>query len=422
MTDQRADRHIQQGLTSWMESAAPTQAPTRLLEGTFAQTMKTAQARVYPWNRLGGGSQARVALILIGALLVVAMAALLSSGSRQTPGPTPGSSPIPSPTPTLIPTQRPRPTGQPVQTTAPLPPSTSITAEATIPEPDLLGFQTDGTLLWALAPGRIDRIDPSTNKVTGSVPVGKTTDLFNGLAVNEDGLWATEWYSATIYRVDPATLTVVASIPVGLAPKGILANAEGVWVADTHGGAVLRIDPATNTVIATIEVGPLGNSGPNWLASGLGSIWVDIPNDFSIVRIDPITNAIQATIDVPDGFTACGGFAIGTDVAWVSGCDASAALGRIDPGTNAPVTVVPMPGTGGPTYIGGALWVSVDTGDASTGMLVRIDPATNTIDRLVAPDQPFGGGGGMVVLGESVWVTDGYNGVVLRFPLAAFSG
>ncbi len=432
MTDLGRKQGVEEMLTAWMDGAAPSQAPTRLLEDTFVQTMKTDQLRAFPWHRpllgagraFGGGSRARIALVLVGALLVVIVAGLGGGGPRQpspSAGPS-GSSPVPSPTPTLIPTQRPRPTGVPAQTTAPLPPSTSITAEATVPEPDLLGFETDGTLLWALVPGRIDRIDPSTNTVTGSVPVGKTTDLFNGLAVNADGLWATEWYSATLYRVDPATLTVVASIPAGLAPKGILANADGVWVADTHGGAVLRIDPATNTVIASAEVGPLGNSGPNWLASGLGSIWVDIPNDFSIVRIDPVTNTVQARIDVPEGFTACGGLAIGTDVAWVGGCDASAALGRIDPRTNAPLTVVPLPGHGGPTYIGGALWVSVDTGDASTGMLVRIDPATNTVNRVLVPDRPFGGGGGIVVVGGSVWVSDGYNGVALRFPLAAFAG
>lgn len=412
MTDRRGDRDIEQSLSAWMEGAAPAQAPTRLLEDTFGQTMKTGQVRVYPWDRIrigprpstGAGSQTRIVLVLAGALLVVAMVAAITGGGVHVPA----SSPSPSPSASG---SAPPPT---------LPPSTSIAAVATIPVKDLLGFESDGTFLWGLAPGRIDRIDPTKNKVTGSAPLGPVTDLYNGLAVNDAGLWATDWDSAALYRVDKATLKVVTTIPVGLAPKGVLANADGVWVADTHGGAVLRVDPATNKVIATISVGRLGNSGPNWLASGLGSIWTDIPNNGTVARIDAVSGTIQATFEMPFGFIACGGFAIASDAVWVSGCDASAALWRLDPRTNTPVSVVPIPGHGGPTFIGDALWVSVDGGDASTGMLVRIDPATNTIDRVLLPDAPFGGGGGIVVAAGSVWVSDGYNNVVLRFPLATF--
>ena len=85
----------------------------------------------------------------------------------------------------------------------------------------------------------------------------------------------------------------------GSALKGVLATADAVWIADTHAGTVIRIDPKTNKVVATIPVGPAGTSGPNWLASGLGSIWVDIPNNSTVVRIDPVTNRIQATIPTP---------------------------------------------------------------------------------------------------------------------------
>lgn len=414
MNDPRADRPVEQALTAWMNGVAPTQAPTRLLEDTFAQTMKSGQARAYPWHRivLGGrpftfaGSPATVTLVVIGALIAVALAVALGGGIRPTVAPTP------SPTATLTPTSG-------AQSTS-LPTPISITAEATVPVPDLLGWEIDGTQLWGLVPGSIDRIDLTTGKVTGTVPLGSATNLYNGFGSNDAGLWATEWETALLYRVDPATLKVVATIPAGLGPKGILANADGVWVADTHDGKVLRIEAATNTIVASITVGPTGNSGPNWLAEGLGSIWVDIPNNETVVRIDPVTNAIQATLQTPQRFTACGGFAIGTDAVWVSGCDVSTAIGRLDPSTNTPVTAVAIPGHGGPTLIGDVPWVSVDTGDATSGLIVRIDPATNTIDRVLVPDVPFGGGGGIAVVAGSVWVHDFYNGVLLRFPLAAF--
>jgi YVTN family beta-propeller protein len=424
MNDPRADRQVEQALTAWMHDAAPSQAPGTLLEDTFAQTMKSGQARAYPWQRLtlGGrsfglaGSPVAAALVVLGLVLVVAFALVLAGGVLNVlPSPGPSSSARPNPSSSRIPT----PTIGARSTLLPAT-STTITAETSIPVPDLLGWEIDGAQLWGLIPGSIDQIDLATGTITGSVPIGLATNLWNGFGMNDAGLWATEWESATLYHVDPVSLKVVAAIPAGKGPKGILANADGVWVADTHDGKVLRIDPATNKVVATIVVGPTGSSGPNWLASGLGSVWVDIPNNGTVVRIDPVTDLIQATIPTVKNFVACGGLAIGTDAAWVSGCDSSAAVARFDPTTNTPVTAVAMSGHGGPTLIGDVPWVSLDTGDESSGLLIRINPATNTIDRVLVPDVPFGGGGGIAVVADSVWVHDYYHGVLLRFPLAAF--
>ncbi len=421
MNDLRADRSVEQALSAWMDGAAPTQAPTRLLEDTFAQTMKSGQARAYPWHRilLGGrslafvGSPMAAALVVLGLVLVMTFALVLAGGGL-TPSPSPGPSASGSARPIQTATARLRSTLLPAT-------STTITAGATIPVPDLFGWEIEGTRLWGLIPGEIVQIDLATGTVTDSVPIGLATNLWNGFARNEDGLWATEWETATLYRVDPVSFKVIAAIPAGKGPKGVLANAEGVWVADTHDGKVLRIDPATNTVGAVIVVGPTGSSGPNWLASGLGSVWVDIPNNGTIVRIDPVTDAIQATLKPPKNFVPCGGIAIGTDAAWVGGCDSSAGLAHLDPGTNLSVAEAALPGHGGPTLIGDAPWMSLDTGDENAGMLVRIDPATNRIDRVLVPDVPFGGGGGIGVVGDSVWVHDYVHGVLLQFPLSAFS-
>ncbi len=62
-----------------------------------------------------------------------------------------------------------------------------------------------------------------------------------------------------------------------------------------------------------------------------------------------------------------------------------------------------------PTLIDDAPWVSVDRGSADLGLLVRIDPATNSIDRVLAPGPTFGGGGDIVVADGSVWVSDGWQ-------------
>jgi len=419
MTERRTDRNVDQTLAAWMADVAPDRAPTRLLEGTFARTMRTRPARRYPWHKLGIGARGRLSpdlsgrvglLVLVGLLVAALALGLVAGGLRSV------TSPIPSPSPTLA-------SGTFVTATpAPLPSAIAVTPLAVIPVQRPIAIVSLGLSIWILGAGELDRIDPGANAVTASVPLGGAADLYNDLGANAAGLWATDWDTARLYRVDPTALKVTAVIPAGLAPKGILASSAGVWVADTHDGKVLRFDPATNTIVDRIVVGPTGNSGPNWLASGLGSIWVNIPNDSSVVRIDPISKAIQARIQIPPSVVPCGGFEFETTVVWVTTCGGGSGMAGIDPATNEVVGIRNLGAfEGSPTLINGRHWFSMDTGDASSGSLVRIDEATNSIDRVLVPGDAFGGGGSMVVQAGSVWVIDGYNGAVLRLPLAAFA-
>jgi streptogramin lyase len=419
MSDQRNDRDIEQAFMAWIEDAAPKSPPSRLLEATFVRTMGTRQERVYPWNKLmlgrrglsNSGSGARFGILVLVGLVVLAMAIGFVGGGFR-PAVTP--SPSPSPTPAAT-------TGSSGVPSQSWPAPISVIADATVAVQSPLAMVSDGEFLWVLAPGRIDRIDPGTNAVTDSVTIGPTTDLYNGISVSVDGLWATNSDAALLNRVDTAPLAVAADIPAGSAPKGVLANADGVWVADVHGGTVLRFDPATNKVVATVTLGPTGASGPNWLAEGLGSIWVDIPNNSTIARIDPVANTVQATIHVPTGFTPCGGLAISNDAAWVTSCSNGALMARVDATSNTVVATVDLHGHGqNPTVINGSPWVSVDGGNATAGELVRIDPATNSVDRVLVLGTSFGGGGDIVVAAGSVWVLDGYNNSVIRLSLTAF--
>ena len=147
MNDPRADRPIEQALRAWMEGAAPSQAPARHQEDTIAQTMKSRQARTYPWHRiaLGGrsltfaGSPAAAAVVVVGLLLLVAFVLALSGGGlRVSPSPSP--SPRPSATLTPAATVAARSTLLPAT-------STTIMAGASIPVPDLLGWEIDGPQL-----------------------------------------------------------------------------------------------------------------------------------------------------------------------------------------------------------------------------------------------------------------------------------
>jgi YVTN family beta-propeller protein len=281
---------------------------------------------------------------------------------------------------------------------------------------------SDGRALWIITDdSMIVRIDPATDSIGASSQIAPAGEPWNGLAASADGLWISDWDKGLVYRVDPTKLKVVAKVDAGLALKGVLVNGSAVWVADTHAGTVVRIDPNTNKVVATVTVGPAGTSGPNWLASGLGSVWVDVPNNSTVVRIDPVSNTVQATIPTPT-LTPCGGFGIATDAVWLTECYEATHVARIDPVSNTIVATADLGGFGsGLAMIAGAAWVSVDRGRADNGRLVRINPATNAIDHVLVPGLAFGGGGDLVVLGNSVWVVDGYRNAVLRLPLSAFA-
>ena len=419
MTRERSDRDLDVAIEGWMSDVAPSAVPARVLEEAFARTMAADQARVYPWERVVGRSHGprrvtQLTLVATTALLVAALAfAILGGGSGAGPGPTTS----PSQSASAAPPGSPVVSGLPSAAAAiPIVPTAAVAVVGP------LGLATDGKVVWALtATGQVTRIDPATNTAGPAVQLGATTDLYNGIAVDKNGVWVTDSDTSTLYRVDPTTLKVAAKIPVPT-PKGVLATVTAVWVAAVRDGAVLRIDPATNKVVATITVGPTGASGPNWLGSGLGSIWVGVPNSSSVVRIDPITNAIQATIAVPPTATPCGSFAITAAAVWIPSCDVSPTMARIDAATNTAVATANLGGRAyTPAVIDGAPWVSLDTSPSVPGSLARIAAATNAVDRELSPGGDFGGGGDIVVAAGSAWVIDGGHDRVLRLPLTAFA-
>jgi hypothetical protein len=77
MSDRRTDRDVDQTLDAWMSAVAPPRAPARLLEGTFAETMRSRQKRAFPWHRIARGrlwpasrSSGRFVAVLLAGLLL----------------------------------------------------------------------------------------------------------------------------------------------------------------------------------------------------------------------------------------------------------------------------------------------------------------------------------------------------------------
>jgi streptogramin lyase len=303
-----------------------------------------------------------------------------------------------------------------------------ITPEALIAVTEPAAFAVDGAIMWVLSShGEISRIDPAKN--TSSAPTMVAPGwTWGGFGANAAGLWLGDFDANLVYRIDPVSLAVVAKIPVAHNPDGAGVTADAVWIAQHRGGSVTRINPSTNKAV-TIVIGHQGPSGPHDIGFGAGSVWVsagDTVNDGglggAVVRIEPTTNKVQATIKIPVNASACGGFAVSDQAVWMDSCANTTFIVRIDPSTNQVVATVDLGGLGGPPILmDGVPWVLVRKTDSGSdpARLVRINPATNLVDRVFSLGDTFRSERLLLAFG-SLWTTDWLHDQVLRLPLAAF--
>jgi YVTN family beta-propeller protein len=155
--------------------------------------------------------------------------------------------------------------------------------------------------VWLMtdAKGTLARFDPASNKLVAEIylPAGSYGMAF-GPAGADAALWVTSTDTNVVSRVDPQTNLVAESIPVGKAPRFITVGEGGVWTLNQGDGTVSRIDPKTNKVVATIEVGVPGGGGE--IAAGEGSVWVT-SFDYPLSRIDPSSNTVVQQFVGPGG-------------------------------------------------------------------------------------------------------------------------
>ena len=137
--------------------------------------------------------------------------------------------------------------------------------------------------LWAITgyeSDTIERIDPKTNAVVETIPlgrIGETTGWRYRMAVGEGAIWVLA--PASLWRIDSTTKRFVGSVPLGHSEEGSsVATGDGaVWVAKPD-GILLRVDPDSQTVAKTIPLGTLIYPADPWdaLAVGEGSVWVAV--------------------------------------------------------------------------------------------------------------------------------------------------
>jgi YVTN family beta-propeller protein len=299
----------------------------------------------------------------------------------------------------------------------------------------------DGSIWAALADGqRIVRIDPATLKVTATITNPLPVEWSPEIAYGDGAVWLSDAIpgvgsvspTGALVRIDPATNAVVATVPVGRSPEGIAFTAGAVWTANhrsdqpqdaapPHTFSVSKVDVASNTATGSVVVETRADTGDSWAnfccgpqgaAAGAGSVWVEDATTNQVSRIDPVTNVVTAQIANP-GHLGCGNMAADDTSVWLTeGCD-SPGLWRIDPASNSVTTTIRLPGAGGDVQIGfGSVWVSTGFSSlaGSKETLTRIDPQTNRIvGRTAIP------GAGPLAVGDGVlWMGSGSTLLELR--------
>ena len=133
------------------------------------------------------------------------------------------------------------------------------------------GTAFDGTFLYQIAEARIDKIDPATGRVVGSIPApGHGGD--SGLAWAEGSLWVGQYRDRKIHQIDPATGAIRRTIETNRFVTGVTWVDGDLW----HGtweddqSDIRRIDPQSGAVLERLQM-PQGSG-----VSGLESDGADL--------------------------------------------------------------------------------------------------------------------------------------------------
>src|SRR6266511_2315155 len=251
-------------------------------------------------------------------------------------------------------------------------------------------------------------IDPSSNKVVGSVPnVGARPA---SVAYGSGSLWVANLDDDTVARVDPRTRAIVKRIPVKATQTALAAGPAGVWISNGVTDTLSHIDTRFNSLARTIVVTrPVTALVPAFplaaVAVGRGAVWV-ASSDGRVSRIDPVRNRVVGTFEV--GFNSRA-IAVGAGAVWVAnggGGLVSGSVTRIDP-TGATST---GPVGHSPSAIAtgaGAVWVAASGDDT----VLRINPDTSAVTATIAVGKnPTA----LAVGGGRVWVANSGDGTVSR--------
>lgn len=292
-------------------------------------------------------------------------------------------------------------------------------------------------------PGTVVRIDPETNEIVATIPVGAVPGWEvggAGMTIGAGSVWVTGSVEdpsdppmgtdAVLVRIDPATDEVAAAtIPLGHGSDGDVAVDEsGVWVVvgGNGRGELVRVDPSTNEVVARI---PIAHEAAPYqdlreVVTVDGVVLVNQPTfengGTAIPAVDAATNQVLGTavIREPDDLdSSIGPLVARKGEVWA---DNGYQLVRIDPRTGHLLgEAAELPealAAGLLTSDDRGLWFLGYNGRTGSGprTLSLFDPETGEVQVFV--DVPGIAPNAMAVGPNSVWTLD-YHGTLTRVAL-----
>jgi streptogramin lyase len=258
--------------------------------------------------------------------------------------------------------------------------------------------------------GRIVEVDPHSGRVIASARI----DRPDAIAVNDRGVYATDFWRNAVRRLDPRTLHLTATLHLKLPffivtstsrdnaflPEQVAVGAGSVWVASDR-GALARTDSRLRRLRAMLR---LPSDAFQSITTAPGSVWLS-ESLLGLYRVSTKTNRVVARIPtgpasgrlvavrlLPAGRRL---LAVGewTNAGTLTNRNG---LARLDPAANRVEAVTPLPpGQLTTAYGGGSLWV----GRVNDTLLEQIDPANGTVLRRLQTRV----GVALAVAGGSLW-------------------
>jgi len=130
----------------------------------------------------------------------------------------------------------------------------SGTTERTLDVPAHAGTAFDGKHLYQIAENRIQKVDPKTGRVIGSIPAPGTSS--SGLAWSEGTLWVGDYNGRRIHQVDPETGALLRTIASDRFVTGVTWVDGELWHATWEGqeSELRHVDPENGAVLEQVDL------------------------------------------------------------------------------------------------------------------------------------------------------------------------
>ena len=175
------------------------------------------------------------------------------------------------------------------------------------------GITYDGQRVWAAVGSKLIAFDPESGQLA------RTLEHAGDAGTAFDGTYLYQIVEGRIDKIDPATGDVVASIPApGHGRDSGLAWAEGsLWVGQYRDRKIHQIDPETGAILRTIESNRFV-TGVTWVD---GELWHGTweGDESDIRRLDPESGAVLERLEMPRGTAVSGMESDGADLFYCGG-------------------------------------------------------------------------------------------------------